>query len=80
MRGKTPLHVCQQLDPPCLYRGLPVGDPVRCGACQGNVRIQLFACAMHGTCSTRKAVGRQQTCSKCADRVPPEGVDTPPAG
>ena len=37
----------------CIHRGLEVGT-TPCESCGGNVRVKLFACAVHGICVLAK--------------------------
>lgn len=52
----------------CAHRGGPTGETVLCPSCAGSVRLKMFACAVHGTCTvSRRAVG-VACCVECPDR------------
>ena len=54
---------------PCVHLGPPTGETIACQSCTGQVKIKLFACAVHGQCSLAKPVGRQ-CCAGCESYTP----------
>lgn len=68
---------------PCLNLGLPTGEAVKCQSCKGNVSVNLFHCAVHGTCTLGKRLPGLGCCdTDCHERVPPqpEGERVEPPG
>jgi hypothetical protein len=57
----------QPRDRDCIHLGGATGQLIECPSCQGNVRVKLFACALHGTTSLRKAVVGHTCCLICPD-------------
>lgn len=58
----------------CIHKG----DETRrekCGSCNGNVEVKVFACAAHGECTISKAVGETACCLTCKDyaAIAPDG-------
>ncbi len=59
----------------CLHRAPDATELRRCKSCLGNVRVKVFPCAIHGTCTTGKRIPRTHFCGSCnqfveAGRVP----------
>lgn len=55
--------------PPCVHLGQPTGETIACQSCTGQVQIKLFTCAVHGSCSLAKPVGRP-CCAGCDSYTP----------
>lgn len=58
----------------CVHLGNSNGELVRCKSCQGVVNIKLFACSVHGRCSTHNPLDGIKCCAhgQCADyQTPP---------
>lgn len=54
---------------PCVYRGEATGETVGCKTCRGSVKVKLFACSVHETCTLGKRVTGHGCCdSRCAER------------
>ena len=53
--------------PPCVHLGEPTGESVSCATCSGHVVIKLFACGVHGSCTTGKRVVGTASCVGCAE-------------
>lgn len=51
----------------CVHRGDPTGQAVECPSCGGHVRIKLFGCGIHGTCTTERQVAGHGCCAGCPD-------------
>lgn len=62
----------------CRHRGEPTGRLVPCGTCPGGVKLKVFACDIHGECTTERAAHGCGCCAHCTDYAPP--VDAPEAG
>jgi hypothetical protein len=56
----------------CVHRGREARQ-VGCETCGGNVRVKVFACAVHGECSIEKPVG-VQVCRSCVDHEWPANM------
>lgn len=57
---------------PCEWLGGPTGGTAECLTCGGKTRLKVFACALHGSCTTdpkRHAQG-VQSCDGCGDYRP----------
>ncbi len=52
---------------PCIHLGEPIGETVECQSCNGTVKLKLFACAVHGKCTTAKKVDAYAACPGCKD-------------
>ena len=52
--------------PPCIHLGDKTGTR-ECETCQGSVKIKLYACALHGTCTLGKRIDMLPVCSQCGD-------------
>lgn len=68
-----PLQVPQHLtviSRPCVHLGDYTGDRETCGTCPGNVRIKLYACAVHGKASLVKKLGDTACCATCPSYDP----------
>jgi len=55
---------------PCVHRR----DETRresCQTCQGNVRLKVFGCALHGECTLEKPLPGLSCCAVCPDRQGP---------
>jgi hypothetical protein len=62
---------------PCVHRGPPLGDTVRCVSCRGT-RLNVYGCAVHGKCTlTRKGDG--VACCEDAGRLCPDYANVLPA-
>lgn len=51
---------------PCVHLGESTGETVGCPSCRGSVKLKLFACAIHGQCTTGKKVAGV-ACCPCAE-------------
>lgn len=60
-------HTRRRLD--CRHRGEELRQQA-CATCGGNVRIKVFACGLHGECTTHKRLGRIDCCATCNDYAP----------
>ena len=61
-----PTHRDKTKSADCTHRG----DELRmeqCKTCQGNVRVKVFACAVHGECTLAKQVGVAVCHPNCPD-------------
>jgi hypothetical protein len=56
--------------PPCRHRG-PVVGTRECKACQGHVRLKLFGCGLHGSCTTTRSWEGAACCARCEEYEPP---------
>ena len=54
---------------PCNYLIQPTGF-IECPTCQGNVRLKVFACDLHGQCTVAKALDGIACCATCRDYSP----------
>lgn len=52
----------------CDHFREPVGEMVSCPACPGNVRVQLFGCAVHGRCQLQPTLTNIAACEGCKDK------------
>lgn len=62
---------------PCIHRGGELRQQ-ESATCRGNVRVKVFACALHGECTLEKPLpggGQVRVCSVCPDR---RADDRPP--
>jgi hypothetical protein len=80
--NQPPLPAPAPADLSCIHRGEQTGW-ADCESCPtaGKVKVKLFACALHGTCSLGKLDGIA-FCQACPDRKPPTtqlGGERPPA-
>ncbi len=55
---------------PCRHLGADTGGTVPCPSCRGTVRVKLFACGVHGTCTAAKSVAGHACCHTCPDYAP----------
>jgi hypothetical protein len=62
---------------PCRHRGAATGERVLCPTCQGKVELKLFACGLHGRCTTHKPAPGLACCGDCPDYDP--GAPSPPS-
>lgn len=51
----------------CRHRGDLLGLE-RCQTCAGNVKIKIFACALHARCSIGQGIDGVANCAACVDR------------
>lgn len=51
---------------PCAHLGETVRQE-KCSTCCGNVRLKVFACALHGECTINTAIKDVACCSDCGD-------------
>lgn len=51
----------------CLHRGKATGRVQTCETCQGNVRVKVFACELHGECTISRQVDSLPVCHTCPD-------------
>lgn len=51
----------------CIHLGAPIREQ-RCEGCKGEVRLKVFACAVHGECTFGKLAG--VVSCPCGDYVP----------
>jgi hypothetical protein len=66
-----PKRNCTSTKPPaprdaCIHLGDKVGTH-ECETCQGSVKIKLYACALHGTCTLGKKLPEIACCAQCGD-------------
>lgn len=64
--GNPPHAKCKTRKLPCAR----LGNEVRrqeCPTCSGTVKIKVFACAVHGECTTAKALPALACCKVCSD-------------
>lgn len=55
--------------PACPHLGAPTGETVGCKTCSGTVRLKVFGCSVHGTCTIgKKVAGVAGCCRGCSDR------------
>ena len=67
--GELISHECVFADPDraCIHLGAQTGERP-CPSCSsGGVRVKVFACAVHGSCTIAKNVGAQ-VCAVCPDK------------
>lgn len=50
----------------CKYRGSHIREE-ECKACRGHVRIKIFACEIHQTCSIAKPIAGAHCCAECTE-------------
>jgi hypothetical protein len=50
----------------CLHLGEPIGEQ-KCETCPGNVRLKIFACALHQKCTPQKQLAGVTCCAACPD-------------
>jgi FkbM family methyltransferase len=67
--------------PPCVHLGAATGDLAECESCKHTgrrLRLKVFACAPHGTCTPETAAPGLACCASCPDRTvsPPDGPVT----
>ncbi len=71
------------LIPDCRFRGPPTGEEIGCRSCGGSVRLKVFECSVHGSCTIGKKTDGRACCKGCGQReAPPAGLiqlGTPPA-
>ena len=66
----------------CRHRGGELREQV-CQTCAGSVRLKVFQCALHGECTTHKALPGVPCCTTCDDApkfVRAAGDDRPAVG
>ena len=51
---------------PCRHRSAAI-DLVECPTCQGRIRLKVFACAVHGQCTSDTALPTIGCCKRCPD-------------
>jgi hypothetical protein len=51
---------------PCIHRGEARREK-QCPTCRGQVRLKVFACALHGECTVARAAGGLACCASCLD-------------
>jgi hypothetical protein len=56
--------------PPCRHRGAVIATR-ECAACQGRVRLKLFRCELHGSCTTTRTSEGAACCGHCEGYEPP---------
>jgi hypothetical protein len=54
----------------CRHRGA-VMETRECAACKGRVRLKLFRCDLHGSCTTLRALEGTACCARCEKYEPP---------
>jgi hypothetical protein len=52
--------------PTCKHRGEAI-DLVDCPTCTGRVQLKVFACLVHGQCTTETALAALACCKQCPD-------------
>src|SRR5262245_46299650 len=56
---------------PCVHRGAPTGEQAACPSCSGQVRLKVFAGAVHGECTWARQLPRAtRCCQTCGDYEP----------
>jgi hypothetical protein len=55
---------------PCRHRGA-VMETRECAACKGRVRLKLFRCDLHGSCTTMRSLEGAACCARCEGYEPP---------
>lgn len=61
-------HFNKPLRGPCAQLGKSTGATVECPTCNGKVHLKLFACAVHGQCTTGKRVAGVACCdARCGE-------------
>lgn len=53
----------------CIHIQPETGERRLCGTCRGHVEIKLRGCAVHGSCSTHRAVDGVAFCGTCKDKT-----------
>lgn len=52
----------------CLHLGEDTGERIKCGPCKGNVRVKVFACAVHSKCTLETKITKELACCEmCKD-------------
>lgn len=54
---------------PCRHRGVLLREEP-CPGCTGQVRLKVFACALHQGCTVARVVAGCACCATCPDHVP----------
>ncbi len=57
----------------CVYLGDLIGF-AQCGSCKGRVRLKVFQCDIHGSCTLAKPVPGIRCCAECPDYARAEGA------
>lgn len=66
-------------DVPCVHLGDPTGEKVECKTCAGRVKLKVYSCEVHGTCTIKtRHDGASGCCAGCKEYQRPE-ARTPPA-
>lgn len=61
-KAAEPLGVCQHLGPATGF--------VECPACQGNVRLKVFACEIHKSATMKNPINGLACCAVCREYQP----------
>lgn len=51
----------------CVHLGEATGEKVLCPPCGGRVRLKLFVCSLHQSCTLQKQVDGHACCQTCED-------------
>jgi hypothetical protein len=54
----------------CRHLGEATAETVLCPTCSGHVELKLFACCVHGRCTTTTAAPDVACCATCPDYQP----------
>lgn len=73
---------------PCSFRTGVTGTVVDCPSCSGTVRLKVFGCSMHGSCTLEQRHAEYECCADCPDHTArkaqpgalKEGGALPPTG
>ncbi|MCI0459761.1 MAG: hypothetical protein L0Z62_22655 [Gemmataceae bacterium] len=55
----------------CVHLGAETGETGECVSCWGRVKLKVFGCVVHGTCTTGKQVEGVACCRGCPDACRP---------
>jgi len=53
----------------CRHRGTEQGQ-ADCPSCRGTVRVKVFACTLHASCTLARVVPGHACCESCKDYQP----------
>jgi hypothetical protein len=53
---------------PCVHRSAESTGSEQCQTCQGTVRIKLYGCDIHKSCTIATVLPGYATCQTCKDR------------
>jgi hypothetical protein len=67
--GMAPSNEMVSRHAPCRHRGAEQREE-RCPNCRGFVRVKVFACALHGTCTVARSLDGIVCCVTCSDYAP----------